>query len=86
MSNTYADFQDFYGSDGTRTRDLRRDRPVSELAAWAWIGGNSRHEQGVSHLVLRGLPCACGDLVRDQGGMLRCLSCNQREVGGTRRV
>jgi hypothetical protein len=28
MSNTYADLQDFYGSDGTRTRDLRRDRPV----------------------------------------------------------
>src|SRR6266508_2830977 len=26
MSNTYADLQDFYGSDGTRTRDLRRDR------------------------------------------------------------
>jgi hypothetical protein len=28
MSNTYGDLQDFYGSDGTRTRDLRRDRPV----------------------------------------------------------
>src|SRR6266849_4651110 len=26
-SNTYADLQDFYGSDGTGTRDLRRDRP-----------------------------------------------------------
>src|SRR6266536_1668969 len=26
MSNTYADLQHFYGSDGTRTRDLRRDR------------------------------------------------------------
>jgi hypothetical protein len=24
----YADLQDFYGSDGTRTRDLRRDSPV----------------------------------------------------------
>jgi hypothetical protein len=23
----------FYGSDGTRTRDLRRDRPVMVLAA-----------------------------------------------------
>jgi len=31
MSNTYADLQVFYGSDGTRTRDLRRDRPVMVL-------------------------------------------------------
>src|SRR5438093_2407867 len=28
MSNTYANLQDFYGSDGTRTRDLRGDRPA----------------------------------------------------------
>ena len=28
MLNTYSDLQVFYGSDGTRTRDLRRDRPV----------------------------------------------------------
>jgi hypothetical protein len=27
-----ADLQDLYGSDGTRTRDLRRDRPVLALA------------------------------------------------------
>src|SRR5204863_7350667 len=27
MSNTCTDLQDFDGSDGTRTRDLRRDRP-----------------------------------------------------------
>src|SRR5919198_3841162 len=27
MSNTSIDLQVFYGSDGTRTRDLRRDRP-----------------------------------------------------------
>ena len=33
MSNTYADLQEFYGSDGTRTRDLRRDRPVMTLPA-----------------------------------------------------
>jgi hypothetical protein len=26
------DLQGFYGSDGTRTRDLRRDRPVLALA------------------------------------------------------
>ena len=28
MSNTFIDLQGFYGSDGTRTRDLRRDRPA----------------------------------------------------------
>src|ERR687891_2804320 len=27
-----------YGSDGTRTRDLRRDRPVMALPGWAGIG------------------------------------------------
>ncbi len=32
MSITSTDLQDFYGSDGTRTRDLRRDRPVMALA------------------------------------------------------
>jgi hypothetical protein len=26
-----ADLQELYGSDGTRTRDLRRDRPVMAL-------------------------------------------------------
>ncbi len=31
LSNTYADLQVFYGSDGTRTGDLRRDRPVWRL-------------------------------------------------------
>jgi hypothetical protein len=35
MSNTYANLQDFYGSDGTRTRDLRRDRPLQgALDGW----------------------------------------------------
>ena len=31
----HADVQDCYGSDGTRTRDLRRDRPVLVLPGWA---------------------------------------------------
>jgi hypothetical protein len=31
MSKTIYDLQVFYGSDGTRTRDLRRDRPVMVL-------------------------------------------------------
>src|SRR5919198_2871601 len=37
MSNTCIDLQDFYGSDGTRTRDLRRDRPVMVFPCWAGI-------------------------------------------------
>jgi hypothetical protein len=28
QSTKHADLQGFYGSDGTRTRDLRRDRPA----------------------------------------------------------
>jgi hypothetical protein len=31
LTTTYANLQGFYGSDGTRTRDLRRDRPVMAL-------------------------------------------------------
>jgi hypothetical protein len=34
------------GSDGTRTRDLRRDRPVLALAGSAGIGGDSVQQQG----------------------------------------
>jgi Phage integrase family len=30
------------GSDGTRTRDLRRDRPVVLLPGWAGVGGDLR--------------------------------------------
>jgi len=33
MSKTYTICRDFYGSDGTRTRDLRRDRPVLVIPA-----------------------------------------------------
>src|SRR5437588_1751222 len=43
------------------------NRPVSELTASAWTGGNSWQEQGVSHLVLRDcrMPAGTsGDLVR----------------------
>jgi hypothetical protein len=35
-----------YGSDGTRTRDLRRDRPVMVARGWAGIGGDWPREQG----------------------------------------
>jgi hypothetical protein len=41
MSNTYADLQDFYGSDGTRTRDFRRDRLVPEKRRLATIDAQS---------------------------------------------
>jgi hypothetical protein len=50
----HADLQGLYGSDGTRTRDLRRDRPVMALAGCAGIGGDSRHEQALSIVPLRG--------------------------------
>ncbi len=35
----------FSGSDGTRTRELRRDRPVLALPGRAGLGGDSRREQ-----------------------------------------
>ena len=68
MSNTYTDLQDFYGSDGTRTRDLRRDRPVSVVPGSPRGGGDSRRKQA-----FRPAPCgdwpgragASGDLLRD---------------------
>jgi len=65
------------GSDGTRTRDLRRDRPVLVMPVWAGIGGDYRCQQGFPTVVLRvrRAPAgASGDLLRDQRGMLRCLS------------
>jgi hypothetical protein len=75
MSNTYADLQDFYGSDGTRTRDLRRDRPVFGAAGLSGDRRGFRRE-----LVFRHCRCgdwrarsrASGDLVRDERGMDRC--------------
>jgi hypothetical protein len=58
-------------SDGTRTRDLRRDRPGMALPVRAGIGGDLRREQRVSHLVLRGLPCVCGHLRGLRAGSAR---------------
>ncbi len=87
MSNTYANLQDFYGSDGTRTRDLRRDRPVVALPGWAGIGGDLWQEQSFSHRGCgdcRGPAGASGDLVRDVRGMLCCLTCKPLDCpGGT---
>jgi hypothetical protein len=54
-----ADLQDvFYGSDGTRPRDLRRDRPVLVYPGWPGASGDLPREQGFSSVGLRGLPGA----------------------------
>jgi site-specific DNA recombinase len=45
----------------TRTRDLRRDRPVMALPVCAGIGGDSPQEQGFPSRALRGLAGAGGD-------------------------
>ena len=65
----HADLQGvFYGSDGTRTRDLRRDRPALVMPVWAGIGGDYRCQQGFPTVVLRGSPGACGSLRRPPAG------------------
>jgi hypothetical protein len=50
----HANLQGVYGSDGTRTRDLRRDRPVLVFPGSAGVGGDYWREQGFSTLALRG--------------------------------
>ena len=61
----------FYGSDGTRTRDLRRDRPVLVSPGWAGIGGDRLGEQGISLMILRGLPGSGGSFRRPPAGCTR---------------
>ncbi len=67
MSKTYTDLQDFYGSDGTRTRDLRRDRPfrasfrAAGFRAEAGIDGRFRLKSAPS-----GRACACGALADER--------------------
>jgi hypothetical protein len=63
--------RDFYGSDGTRTRDLRRDRPILVVPTWAGVGGDFRHQQGFPALALRGLPGASGSFRRPPAGSAR---------------
>jgi hypothetical protein len=46
MSKTYNDLQDFYGSDGTRTRDLRSDR-CDETVSADFIQPPNRRDQTV---------------------------------------
>jgi hypothetical protein len=45
--------RDFYGSDGTRTRDLRRDRPDTTFPGSPGLGGDSRCEQALSSVAFR---------------------------------
>jgi hypothetical protein len=48
MSNTCTDLQGFYGSDGTRTRDLRRDRPCRAVCADPREGARTRMNTGLA--------------------------------------
>jgi hypothetical protein len=61
-----------------RSRSLRSGRGS------AGIPGISRASRTSSCGDCRAPAGTCGDLARDQGGMLCCPSCNQREVCGTR--
>ena len=82
------------GSDGTRTRDLRRDRPVLVVPVY---GGDRRGlpgRAGLSNRRLAGVwrePAgASSNLLRDENGMLRCLSRKRPgpardALGGSRR-
>ena len=68
------------GSDETRTRDLRRDRPVLVPPGSPGIGGDLIREQGFSPGDLRELPGASGvsgDFPRDECEMRCCLTCKR---------
>jgi hypothetical protein len=65
-------YRDFYGSDGTRTRDLRRDTPVVVPPGWAGIAGThgeSRPSPKGSCGDCQASAGASGDLLRDVRGM-----------------
>jgi hypothetical protein len=67
----HADLQGLYGSDGTRTRDLRRDRPVTAFRGRPRLCGDSWREQGFSSVLLRGLPGVVGSFRRPPAGSAR---------------
>jgi hypothetical protein len=71
-----------YGSDGTRTRDLRRDRPVSPLPESPGLSGDSRPEQDLSSAVLRGLPGAGGSLRGPPAGWMRDAQLSRQRTSG----
>ena len=74
------------GSDGTRTRDLRRDRPVLVVPGWAAIGGDYRRARDFSPGGLRGLAGARRSFRRPPAGCTRdgCIAStvNKRDVSG----
>jgi hypothetical protein len=77
--------RDFGGSDGTRTRDLRRDRPVLVFAGWAGIGGDCRREQGFPTVALRGSAGVGGDLRDARAGSARDVLLPHRATHGGNR-
>jgi hypothetical protein len=77
-----ADLQVVYGSDGTRTRDLRRDRPVLVFPGWAGVGGDYGREQGFSTLALRGWAGAGGSFRRPRAGCVRDAALSKLSTSG----
>jgi hypothetical protein len=71
LGNKRCRFAGFYGSDGTRTRDLRRDRPVLAVRAAAGMNGDLRPEQALSTATLRGLPGVGGSFRGRPAGSVR---------------
>jgi hypothetical protein len=59
------DLQELYGSDGTRTRDLRRDRPNQGPRRSGTIHNESPHSQGFFGRGLPGPPHSCVNCLPD---------------------
>jgi hypothetical protein len=72
----------FYASDRTRTRDLRRDRPVLVVPGCAGIGGDYRQEQGLSVVVLRGLRGIGGSFQPPPAGCARDAALSKVQTRG----
>jgi hypothetical protein len=71
------------GSDGTRTRDLRRDGPVLVLPGWPGMTGDLREKQGSPPVVLRGFAGAGKSFRRPRAGYVRDASLTRLETGGS---
>jgi hypothetical protein len=71
QATKHAYMQGFYGSDGTRTRDLRRDRPVMAVPGLAGMSGDLRLEQALSTAAVRGLPAVGGSFRGRPAGSVR---------------
>jgi hypothetical protein len=68
MQITRNNIETAAGSDGTRTRDLRRDRPDRPLRAWPAGAGTCGKSKAFLALPWV-LPGATGDLLRDLRGI-----------------